>query len=493
MRLSPLLLLPLALVTLMAAAGQPLTLLHFNDFHGQLEPYEDKETGKVLGGIARLAGLVAAIHAEDPPRPVLLLFAGDLLQGTTTSTLYLGRPDIKLLEEIGVNAAAVGNHEVDFGQDNLRKLASLVDFPLLAANLSAAPEPLPIRPYALFHPEGGPRVAVLGLTTEELVTTTHPRNAVGLGVSDPLAVAQALVPELDAQSDLLIILSHLGLAEDRRLAQGVAGVDLIVGGHNHFRFDKPVEENDVPIVQAGERGAYLGRLDLEVEKDRLIKWDYRLIPVDDQAPVDARIAAKVARLVARADQDLLAVVGRAGRELSAQRELIRRGEAPFGDLVADLAREYSGAQVALFNAGGFRASIPAGEVRLKEIYQAFPFRNELVTGMLTGAELQAALDHSAGLDSADNPGGFLQVSGVRLRIQGGKALDVTLNGQPLDPAADYSLVVPDFLAAGGDGYSMLAGLRNPVNTGQLISDMLVAAFRRQGEMDAALDGRIERQ
>ena len=165
---------------------------------------------------------------------------------------------------------------------------------------------------------------------------------------------------------------------------------------------------------------------------------------------------------------------------------------PFGNLVADLAREYSGAQIALFNAGGFRASIPAGEVRLKEIYQAFPFRNELVTGILSGAELQAALDHSAGLDPADHPGGFLQVSGVRLRIQGGKALDVTLNGQPLDLAADYSLVVPDFLAAGGDGYGMLAGLRHPVNSGQLISDMLVAAFRRQGELDATLDGRIER-
>jgi 5'-nucleotidase/UDP-sugar diphosphatase len=492
MRLSPLLLLPLALITLIAAAGQPLTLLHFNDFHGQLEPYADQESGKVLGGIARLAGLVEAIRAEDPKRPVLILFAGDLLQGTTTSTLYLGRPDIKLLEEIGVNAAAVGNHEVDFGQDNLRKLASMIDFPLLAANLSASPDPLPVQPFALFHPEGGPRVAVLGLTTEELVTASHPRNVLGLSVSDPLAMAQALVPELDAQSDLLIVLSHLGLAGDRRLAQGVAGVDLIIGGHNHFRFDQPVAENEVLIVQAGERGAYLGRLDLEVEQDRLLKWDYRLIPVDDQAPEDPRIAAKVKQLVARADQDLLAVVGRAGRELSAQRELIRVSEAPFGNLVADLAREYSGAQIALFNAGGFRASIPAGEVRLKEIYQAFPFRNELVTGILSGAELQAALDHSAGLDPADHPGGFLQVSGVRLRIQGGKALEVTLNGQPLDPAADYSLVVPDFLAAGGDGYGMLAGLRHPVNSGQLISDMLVAAFRRQGELDATLDGRIER-
>ena len=492
MTLRILLPLSLALVTWVAAAGQPLTLLHFNDFHGQLEPYPNPETGKHSGGIARLAGLIEAIHAEDPWRPLLLLFAGDLLQGTTTSTLYLGRPDIKLLEEMGVAAATVGNHEVDFGQDNLRKLAGMVNFPLLAANLHATPEPLPVQPFALFHPAGGPRVAVLGLTTEELVTASHPRNVVGLSVSDPVTAAQALVPELDAQSDLLIVLSHLGLAGDRHLAQAVAGVDLIVGGHNHFRLDPPVEENGVPILQAGERGAYLGRLDLEVEDDRVLAWDYRLLPVDDQTPVDEKIAAKVARLAAQADRELLTVVGRAGTELSAERELIRRAEAPFGDLVADLAREYSGAQVALFNAGGFRATIPAGEVRLKEIFQAFPFRNVLVTGVLTGAELQAALDQSAALDPADNPGGFLQVSGVRFLIQDGKAVTVTLDGQPLDPAADYRVAVPDFLAAGGDSYAMFTGLRDPVNTGQLISDLLVSAFRAQPQVEARVDGRIRR-
>ncbi len=450
MRLRPPLVYLLALFTLGVAlgavAGQPLTLLHFNDFHGQLEPYPDRETGKRIGGIASLAGLVAAIRAEEPRRPVLLLFAGDLLQGTTTSTLYLGRPDIKLLEEMGVAAAAVGNHEVDFGQDNLRKLAGMVNFPLLAANLSATPEPLPLPSFALFHPAGGPRVAVLGLTTEELITASHPRNVQGLSVGDPVAVAQALVPELDAKSDLLIVLSHLGLAGDRHLAEGVAGVDLIVGGHNHFRLDPPVEDQGVLILQAGERGAYLGRLDLEVEDDRLLSWNYQLLPVDDQTPVDEKIAAKVARLAAQADQELLTVVGRAGTELSAERDLIRRYEAPFGNLVADLAREYSGAQVTLFNAGGFRATIPAGEVRLKEIYQAFPFRNELVTGVLSGAEL----------------------------------------------AADYRVAVPDFLAAGGDGYGMLTGLRHPVNTGQLIADLLVSAFRAQTEVDARLDGRISR-
>lgn len=124
--------------------------------------------------------------------------------------------------------------------------------------------------------------------------------------------------------------------------------------------------------------------------------------------------------------------------------------------------------------------------------QAFPFRNMLVTGVLTGAALQAALDHSAALDPADNPGGFLQVSGVRFLIQDGKAVGVTLDGQPLDPTADYRVAVPDFLAAGGDGYAMLTGLRDPVNTGQLISDLLVSAFRAQPQVEARVDGRISR-
>ena len=464
MRLLPslLLLLPV-LLPIHAMAGQPLTLLHFNDFHGQLEPYEEKGGGAKVGGIARIAGLVAAIRNEEPKRPVLLLFAGDMLQGTTTSTLYLGRPDIKLLEEIGVDAAVVGNHEVDFGQDNLRKLARMAGYPLLAANLDAEPEPLPIRPYTVLQPAGGPRVAVLGLTTDELVTATHPRNAAGLRVRDPVAVARELAPALDEQSDLLVVLSHLGLAGDKQVARQAPGVDLIVGGHNHYRLDTPHEENGVLVVQAGERGRYLGRMDLEAEGDRLVLKGYRLIPVDDQAPVDEKIAAKVARLVERADQELLTVVGRSQTELSAQRELIRRGEAPFGSWVADLAREYSGAQVVLFNGGGFRAPIPAGEVRLKEIYQAFPFRNELVTGALSGAEIQQALDHSAGLDSADNPGGFLQVSGVRFRILAGRAVEVSVDGKPLDPAAEYRVALPDFLAAGGDGYAAYSGpIRPPI-------------------------------
>ena len=127
-----------------ADEGLPLTILHFNDFHGQLDPVPDSTTGRRLGGIARLAGLVRSIRAEDPERPVLLLFAGDLLQGTVTSTVFLGLPDISFLSAMGVDAAVMGNHELDYGQANFRKLLTAAGFPVLGANVEAEPRPFPL-------------------------------------------------------------------------------------------------------------------------------------------------------------------------------------------------------------------------------------------------------------------------------------------------------------------------------------------------------------
>ena len=470
----------------------PLTILHFNDFHGQLEPAQDRATGRTQGGIARLAGAVAAVRAEEPRRPVLVLFAGDVLQGTVTSTVFLGVPDLEMLAAAGVDAMVMGNHELDFGQDHLRRLLAQARFPVLGANVHVSPEPFALRPSVVLHPAGGPRVAVLGLVTVELTTTTHPRNAAGVTVEEPVATAARLVPALEAQADLVVVLSHLGIAEDRRLAREVAGVGLVIGGHNHNLYETPVVENGVPILQAGERGLYLGRLDLAVTDGRAQVLGYRLVPIDATVPEDPAVAAEVQRLMGMLEKEIDVPVGRLAADLDASREVIRRQESAFGNLVSDLARELTGSDVALFNGGGFRASIPAGEVRMKHVYQTFPFANELVTGALTGAQLQEALDRSASLDPADNPGGFLQVSGLRYAIRDGRAVEVTIGGAPLDPQAKYRAVMPDFLAAGGDGYSMLAGMDGQAMTGRLISDMLVEAFRSGGEIAPVTDGRIAR-
>jgi 2',3'-cyclic-nucleotide 2'-phosphodiesterase (5'-nucleotidase family) len=475
-----------------AEDGQALTILHFNDLHGQLEPVADPASGRTLGGIARLAAAARAVRAEDPQRPVLLLFAGDLLQGTVTSTVFLGLPDLGFLGDIGVDAAVVGNHELDYGQAHFRDLLGEARFPILAANLQAEPSPFPVRDAVVLAPPGGPRVAVLGLVTDELTSTTHPRNIAGIRVEDPVAAARRLVPRLEREAELVVVLSHLGVAEDRRLAREVPGVDLVVGGHNHHLFPEPLIENGVPVLQAGDRGTHLGRLDLRVRDGRAEVTAYRLLPMDEGVPEDARLAAEVRALAARLEQEVAVVVGRNAVELDASRERIRRGESNFGNFLADLARELTATDVALFNGGGFRASIPAGEVRVKDVYQAFPFGNELVTGTLTGAQIQAALDRSASLDPQDNPGGFLQVSGLRYAITNGTARAVTAAGEPLAPAARYRVVLPDFLAEGGDNYLMLKAMEDRVATGRLISDLVMEAFRERGAVSVTLDGRITR-
>jgi 2',3'-cyclic-nucleotide 2'-phosphodiesterase (5'-nucleotidase family) len=473
--------------------GDELTLLHFNDFHGQLEPYRDPRDQIERGGIARLAATLSEVRAEDKSRPVVLLFAGDLLQGTLTSSLFLGVPDVALFGRMGVDVAVMGNHELDYGQDVFRRLAEQAEFPFLSANVASDPQPLPVSPWVMIDRPDQPKVAVLGLTTPELTIGTHPRNLEGISVEDPVTVARRLVPNLRAEADLVVVLSHLGIGDDRRLARSVPGIDLIVGGHNHILYTQPLMEEQVPIVQAGERGGWLGRMDFWCREGRLEPNDYAIIPIDAASPEDPEIAAEVRRIGADADRELDREVGFSSVELSAWRELIRRDEAAFGNLVADLAREVTLADVALFNGGGFRASIPAGPVTLKDVYQAFPFRNELVVGQLTVAQLLAVLAQSAALDPLSNPGGFLQVSGVRYAIEDGGLAGATVGDAPVDPARRYRVVTSDFLAAGGDGYVVLKDMQGPLMTGRLISDMVIEAFRAGDPIDPRLDGRIVRR
>ncbi len=494
MRWTPFSLLAIWLFFSPAIAGEGrLTILHFNDFHGQLAPYTEADGGIKSGGIARLAATVQAVRAEDPQRPVLLMFAGDMLQGTMLSTLFQGTPDVELFNTMGMDAAALGNHELDYGQDNLRTLLQTARFPVLAANVHIPSVQGLLQGEQVLKLANGVRVGVMGLTTSELVTATHPRNSHGVSVTDPLEMAKDILPKLDAASDLLLVLSHLGFEGDLQLASHFGNVDLVVGGHNHFRFERPQYRNGVLIVQAGERGRWLGRMDLRVQNDQAKVEAYRLIPMEASLPEDPVMAARVAELSAQVSAEMGRVVGRAAVALDGRRETIRRTESNLGSLVADLARVSSGAQLVLLNSGGFRDSIPAGPVTLGQIQRVFPFGNTLVQGQLKGSRVLAALEHSAALNPMDNPGGFLQVSGLHLRIQGGHAQNVTLDdGSPLDPEAQYRIVTSDFLAAGGDGYAMFREISNPVDTGHRFSDLLIEAFRGTQELRASTDGRIQR-
>ncbi|MBU0499251.1 MAG: bifunctional metallophosphatase/5'-nucleotidase [Gammaproteobacteria bacterium] len=472
-----------------------LTLLHFNDFHGQLAPYPEDNPKASAGGIARLAGTVEAIRKEDPRRTLVLLFGGDLLQGTMLSSLHHGHPDLAMLNALGLDAAVMGNHELDYGQENFIALLKEARFPWLAANAAIPGTQGLLRPSAIVEGKDGLRIGILGLTTSELVTTTHPRNSKGVTLIDPLTAARGQLTALEAKTQVQILLSHLGFAEDRRMARELQGIDLIVGGHNHFAFEQPKREGEVMILQAGERGRWLGRLDIKIKGDRLELESYRLIPINADSPADPVMAGQVEAMSKEVSKEMDRVVGRALVPLDGRRESVRRKESNLGNFCADAARKLTQVDVVLFNGGTFRDSIGAGAVTLGKIHRVFPFGNELVTGTLPGSELQAALDQSAALDPEDNPGGFLQVSGLRFVIAGGRAVDVKVGDKPLDPSAQYRIATSDFLAEGGDGYSRFAqALQQKISTGNRLLDMVVTAFEENpGGIGTAVDGRIERR
>ncbi|MHB8836358.1 MAG: bifunctional metallophosphatase/5'-nucleotidase [Candidatus Methylomirabilia bacterium] len=470
------------------AAAETLTILHVNDFHGALQPTRSGADRPEEGGAARLAALVEA----ERTRNTLFLAAGDLMQGTNLSNLFAGRPVIEAFNLMGLDASAVGNHEFDNGQPALRERAAEARFPFLAGNIAGDG---PWKPYEI-RKVGSLRVALFGLTTQETPVATHPRNVQGLVFDDAATAARRLVAELRPQADLIVALTHLGVEEDERLAAAVSGIDVIVGGHTHTRIEQPSMVGGTLVLQAFERGVFLGRLDLEVTGGKVTAHRYRLAPVTAAAGEDPAVAALVAGYLLQLGSRMSEVVGTAAVDLDGGKDAMRTRETSLGDLVADVMREASGSDVALINGGTIRAGIPAGPVSVGTIYNVLPFDNWLISFAITGKELREALETGvARVEVRD--GGFPQVSGMTYTFDpkapaGSRIVAVSVGGAPLEETRRYVLATHDFLAAGGNGYTVFAG-HDPVynDSGRTLRVVLAEWWRQRGSVSYVLDGRIK--
>ncbi|MEW6186124.1 MAG: 5'-nucleotidase C-terminal domain-containing protein [Thermodesulfobacteriota bacterium] len=486
----------------LAEAGEAvqLRILYVNDFHGFAEPYRPSGSKAFMGGIAYLAD---ELERQRQGRPTLFLAAGDMIQGNPWANLFEGRSSMEVMNSMNVSAMVLGNHEFDFGPKVLGARIQEARFPILAANVREIPK---ISPY-IFKEIAGLKIAIIGLITEETPTSTHPKNVQGLIFSPAVDTCQKALKEIGAQADLVIVLSHLGLPADIRLAQAVDGVPLIVGGHSHTRIESPMKIKDTLIVQAWEHAKVLGLLDLTFQDRKIIRYEGRLIPIapDKQQP-DPRVKEIVARYSQEAAAVLDEVIGQALLDLSAQGA--RTQETNLGNLVADVLRKETQSDVALTNGGGLRTDILKGPVRMKDLFAVLPFTNYPVVLKVTGRELKAIFEY--GLSDAGG-GRFPQVSGVRIIFDpaapaGQKITSFFVGEKPLSPETWYSLATNDFLAAGGDGYALLKQIallkegdppkENRVllfDTGRELRDLMVSYVKEKKQISASVEGRIQRK
>jgi len=485
------------------AAGSPnpinVTVLFFNDTHGHLSPFKIRtDSGKKeVGGIARMATLIEKIRAENRINDIrtFVLIAGDILQGTPMSTVFRGKPDLECFNAMGVDAMTVGNHEFDFGLQNFLELKEKAKFPFLSSNIVfKGTNKLLCRPYVSLKVSDEIAVSLIGTTTKAMMTTTKLENVKSLDVLDPV---QTVAKAFEAVKDRgpVILLSHSKHKTDRAIAAAVPELTAVIGGHDQVLLSPLRKVGGVPIFQASEKGKYLGRIDLAIDpiskKTRLLSNHY--LPVTAAIKADPQIDEIIAGYRVELDARFKQVIGETKVFLDAERERIRYEETNLGNFVADLVLEHSGAQIALINGGGLRASIDAGPITLEDVYKAMPFANEIVIVELRGSEVRQALTRSVMGNREHEDGGFLQVAGIRFEVRG-KVVDKPVVGKKKEPLRSeqiYRVAIPDFLASGGDGYKLFVD-KPPEYTGLPLRELIADTIRSKKVVESRVDGRIVR-
>lgn len=482
------------------AKPKKLTILYFNDFHGHLLPFKAKYRDKhASGGVAKMAKLIKEIRAKNKKKAIdtIVLAGGDVVQGTPISTSFEGEAEVKALNAMGLTAMVAGNHDFDFGFDKLLKLTEMAQFHIVSASIYEYNGSKPIfKPYFIKQTINGLRLGLIGLTTKETPMTTHPKNVAVLRFVDPSLAVQAYIEKLAPKTDLLVVLSHVGLKEDKKLARSFPDIDIIVGGHTHTVIEKPLRIGNALICQAGAKGLYLGRLDLEIVGDHVTVLHSELIPITHKIEDDPAVKKIVDGYEKMLNEELQKPLGKVETLLDGERANVRTNETNLGNFVADRMRETTNSDIALLNSGAIRASILPGEINLRDIIHAFPMNNTLVTMRLTGEQVYQVLKRSVNKWASSTPddldGGFLQVSGIQIVVNDqGKLQKVKVNGSELSMKNKYKVVTGDFLASGGDGYKELQQGKKIYDTGITFHDLFVTYLNNNRSIDAKVDGRIK--
>lgn len=464
-----------------------LTILHTNDTHDHLKPYDTRE-GKDLGGIARRATLISKLR-KDAQR-VLVLDAGDTFQGTPLFNFFSGEPDYKTMDQAGYDATTVGNHDLDNGLENLKKQYVGRRFKIISTNVLDPETGKPIFVGTHVFERSGLKIGVFGVLGDEALLAVAEKNRRNFKFVSPYDVAQKTADSLRQQSDLVVMLSHSGLAEDLELASKVRGIDVIVGGHSHTKLEQPKEVANgawkTLVVQGFQWGEYLGKLDLKVENGKVVSYQGRLLPITKDIADDPTVASTVAAYNDQIDRQMAVVIGQAPRGLSTEGKYVR--DCELGDWTADMLRERAQADVGAMNSGGLRAALQPGAVTIGAIYTIFPFDNAVVTVDLDGATLQQILDKAA---RTPGKNGTLQYSGLTFRVEAGRAVDVKVGGQPLDPARSYKVATIDYIAQGNDGHQLFTRGKNYHALGLLLRDAALEAVKASPTVTPPAVGRIQ--
>ena len=492
-----------------------LVLVHTNDVHGRIVEEKGRDKNTSVVGDAKLATVIENERAKKDQTTVVL-DAGDAFQGLPISNSTKGEARAEILNKMNYDAMAVGNHEFDFGLDEAKKYKQILKFPLLSSNTYVDGARLFEASTIIDKDKSvkGDEVVVIGVTTPETATKTHPKNVQGVTFKDPIPEVLNVVKEIQAKAKATgddyktyVVLAHLGvdtttpnewrgstLADELSKSPLLKGKRVVViDGHSHTVESKTYGDN----VTYNQTGSYLNNIGKVTLKPKSLLGTPSLIKASETTNVTPNPEVKklVDQIKAKYDaENAVVVVKNSPVELSGTRENVRVRETNLGNVVADSLYEYgqTGFQnktdIAVTNGGGLRETIAKDKPITKgSVIAVLPFGNTISQIKVTGQNVLDMFEKSLGsilqvdkagktvLDENGQPllepsGGFLHVSGAKVYYDtnlpsGKRVLRVEVKNHDtgaydkLDLNKTYYLTTNDFLAAGGDGYTMLGGAR----------------------------------
>ena len=456
-----------------------IIILHTNDVHGG------------IAGYAKVAALKKSYEEKDAF--VLLVDAGDHIQGDPVVSVSEGATAIELMNLAGYDVSTLGNHEFDYGYENMKKLAEAADYPIVAANVLYEGK-VAFEDNKTFETPDGVKIGVFGLDTPETATKAHPAKIKGvtfLAGEEMFDCAQEQVDALKADGcDYIICLGHLGIDDESKgnrsidLLEEVTGIDLFIDGHSHSTMEQVAEAaggsnlvGGTTITSTGTKLANIGVVTITKDGDSF-KTEAACVATDTLDDADEAVAARADAIQKEIDDDYGAVFAKTEVELNGSRDPGNRTEETnLGDLICDAllwGAKQNGEDVdaAVTNGGGIRATIAAGDITKKDINTVLPFGNTLNIVKVTGAELLEALEAST-YSTPTAVGGFPQVSSIEFTVDTTVDFDEgdaypgstyhgpnsinrvtiqTVGGEEFDEEAVYTIATNDFMAAGGDTY-----------------------------------------
>jgi 5'-nucleotidase len=505
-----------ALGASMAAAEYKITVLHTNDFHDRFEPInrfdsgcseEDNAEGKCFGGMARIVTAVEAAKARHDNW--LLVDAGDMFQGTLFYQFYRGDIAAEMMNKLGYDAMAVGNHEFNHGPESLAAFVEKASFPVLMSNADLSSEPVlkDLVVKSTVIEKAGEKIGLVGVTPRNNDELSSPGP--NITFTDPSPAIQAEVDAMTANGiTKVIVLSHSGYPTDNVIALNTTEVDLIVGGHSNTFLSNTDEDadgpypdvvNGVPIVQAYAYGKYLGELEIVFDAEGTVaSATGEPILLDVSVEEDADTKARIAELAGPLDEIRNEVVAEAADAIEGDRSVCRAMECPMGNIITDAMLDRvrdQGIQIAIQNGGGIRASIDAGPVTKGEVLTVLPFQNTLSTFQVSGETIVAALENGVS-QLEDGAGRFPQVAGMTYTFDpkaepGSRISDVMVGDTPIALDKTYGVVSNNYVRNGGDGYDMFVGADNAYDFGPDLADVTAEYMAAQGPVAPFTEGRIK--